>query len=89
MRFVPSTKASDSRRPKPFATLSVTLRSLRAYAAAIELKPMPFDGDPEIVEDTGCKDQGVRVVRVSTARVHWATCPKARMFRGRRDATGV
>lgn len=62
---------------------------LRWWLTYPKRKPMPFDGDPEIVEDTGCKDQGVRVVRVSTARVHWASCPRARMFRGRRDATGV
>lgn len=62
---------------------------LRWWVTFPKRKPMPFEGDPVILEDTGCKEEGVRVLRVSTAHVHWAKCPKAGKFRNRRDQTGV
>lgn len=44
-------------------------------------KPMPFNSEPRIVQDTGCRENGARVLWVSTEAVHWGTCPKANRFR--------
>jgi hypothetical protein len=49
------------------------------------LRPIPFDRDPQVVEDTGCRNAGARVVWVSTDDTHWRTCPKAAKFHRRRD----
>lgn len=61
---------------------------LRWYLTFPKKARMPFDGEPRLLEDTGCKDGGVRLLRVATDRVHWATCPKAFKFRGRRNEIG-